>query len=246
MWASIRLIFFDQREDHLHTVGALVATVAEASLVALWKGRIAFKVRAGQIVEEHVELRAEQILPAGAQVLEEFGAMSEQAVHTAIEGVFGDLEPFDAEQITQAAAGQPVAMEPPFNARIKQAIGGEDLEESFPILAFAAGGQARRPDGVQVELLPELAGHPPGAPRTRAVRIFSAMDPQQWSWPFLKRRWQCKNGVPIISARHFTKGAAEAKGVGLHQNPFGGGFLRQHWAFQRSAPPKKSQPSSGC
>lgn len=96
--------------------------------------------------------------------------MCEQPVQAAIEGVLGNLAQRDAEHIAQATVGQPVPVEPPFTARIEQAVSGEDLEKSFPIGAFAAGGQAGRPEGVQFELLPELARDPAGAPRARAVQ----------------------------------------------------------------------------
>jgi hypothetical protein len=76
----------------------------------------------------------------------------------------------DAEQIAQAAVGQPVAVEPPFAARIEQAIGGEDLEERIPVSALAADGQAGRPEDIQIKLLPQLARHPARAPLARAVQ----------------------------------------------------------------------------
>ena len=61
----------DQRDDHLHAVRALVPAVTKFSFVLFGKRRIAFKIRAGQVVEQHVELRVEQILPALREVIEQ-------------------------------------------------------------------------------------------------------------------------------------------------------------------------------
>ena len=60
-----------QRDDHLHAIRALVPAVAIAALVSFGKGRIALKIGAGQIVEQHLELHPKEILPALPQVLEQ-------------------------------------------------------------------------------------------------------------------------------------------------------------------------------
>jgi hypothetical protein len=46
----------------LDTIETLVAAVTMLSLVVFRKGRIALKVGAGQIIEQHVQLCIEQIL----------------------------------------------------------------------------------------------------------------------------------------------------------------------------------------
>ncbi len=60
----------DEGDDDLHAVAALVAAVAEAARVGGIDGRITFKIRAGQIVEEHLERRVEEIAPARGEMIE--------------------------------------------------------------------------------------------------------------------------------------------------------------------------------
>ena len=68
------------RPASLHAVAAFVAAVAEAARVGGIGGRITFKIRAGlpvrrtqtgQIIEEHLELRLEEIAPARGEMIEE-------------------------------------------------------------------------------------------------------------------------------------------------------------------------------
>jgi predicted aconitase len=54
-----------QRDHHLRAVRPLVAAVTMTTLVALRHVRgVDLEVRAGQIVEQHVEIRVEQVTPA--------------------------------------------------------------------------------------------------------------------------------------------------------------------------------------
>ncbi len=53
--------------DHLHAVGTLVPRVAELALVAFRERRVAFKIRARQIVDQHLELRKRQEPPRPAK-----------------------------------------------------------------------------------------------------------------------------------------------------------------------------------
>jgi hypothetical protein len=55
----------------LHTVRTLVPAVAEAAGIGFILGHVAFKIGAGQVVEQHVELRAKEIAPTLAQMGEE-------------------------------------------------------------------------------------------------------------------------------------------------------------------------------
>src|SRR5271157_3533638 len=54
----------DQCYDYLYAVGALITAVAKPALVTFGKGRIAFKIGAGQIVKQHVKFRAKQCRPS--------------------------------------------------------------------------------------------------------------------------------------------------------------------------------------
>ena len=61
----------DQRDDHLHAVWPMIPRVAEATLVVVGEWRVGLEIRAGQIVEEHVEADVEQIAPAAHQVVKQ-------------------------------------------------------------------------------------------------------------------------------------------------------------------------------
>ena len=63
----------------------MVARVAVAALVALGKRRIGFEIRAGQVVQQHVEACVEQIPPAPDQVIEQRLLVRQQAVMTGVE-----------------------------------------------------------------------------------------------------------------------------------------------------------------
>ena len=54
----------DQRHDDLHAVATFVATITEAAGIAFIIRHVALEVGAGQVVEQHVELRAKEIAPA--------------------------------------------------------------------------------------------------------------------------------------------------------------------------------------
>ena len=109
----------DQRHDDLHAVRALVPAVAEAARIRFILGHVALEVSAGQVVEEHVELRAEEIAPAPAQMGEERVLVFEQTVEAAIERVVLREAFIHAQEIGQRGGAKPVAMQPPFNCREK-------------------------------------------------------------------------------------------------------------------------------
>ena len=75
----------DQRDDHLHTVAALVAAVAKTPLVIVILRRIGLEIGAGQIIEQDLEAQVEQIAPAPDQVIEQRLFVLEQKIVTAIE-----------------------------------------------------------------------------------------------------------------------------------------------------------------
>jgi hypothetical protein len=61
----------DERDGHLHAVAALVPAVAELAFVPLGERRVAFKIRRGEIIQKHVELRVEQIAPSPREMIEQ-------------------------------------------------------------------------------------------------------------------------------------------------------------------------------
>ncbi len=62
----------DQRDDHLAAVASLVAAVAVLAQIMFAALYVALEVGARQVVQQHVELRPEQLAPAPAQELEQF------------------------------------------------------------------------------------------------------------------------------------------------------------------------------
>lgn len=52
-----------QRNDYLHAIGSAIARVAKPAFVLFRLRRIALKIRARQVIQQHVERRVEQIPP---------------------------------------------------------------------------------------------------------------------------------------------------------------------------------------
>ncbi len=67
-----------QRDDHLHTVGPLVAAIAVLALVVFGKGWIALEVSAREIIKQHLEARIKEIFPALLQMTKERAFMLQQ------------------------------------------------------------------------------------------------------------------------------------------------------------------------
>ena len=131
----------DQRDDELRTIGPLVAAIAMASFAVLGKiGSVHLEIRAGQIVEQHVERGVEQIAPALGQVREQSLFVGEQQVVAGIELVsFGEAE-VGAEQIGHGAVEEPLAMQPPFAARRDEPVARQHLQHVIPARSLAALG----------------------------------------------------------------------------------------------------------
>ena len=160
-----------ERDDHLRAVRALVAAVTVAPWVVFILGRVAFKIGARQVVEQDIEARVEEILPAPLQVAKERGLVREQALVARVELVdFGQAE-IGPEEIGQSAALEPLAVQPPFAARRQQPVNGERLQHQIPPRPLAAGRQTLGEKRVEPELLIKLAGQPAGAPLARPPQL---------------------------------------------------------------------------
>ena len=127
---------------------------------------LTLEVGAGQVVEQHLELRAEQVAPAGAQMGEERVLVFEQSIQAAIERVVLGEAFVGTEQVGTGGGGKPVPVQPPFAPGRKQAIEREQAQDFLPVGAFAAAAQARGEEGVQVKFAPELIAQPARAPGT--------------------------------------------------------------------------------
>lgn len=94
----------------------------------------------------------------------------QQLVMTGIEPVDFRERKITAEQIRDGRVIEPMPMQPPFRAWIDEAIQRQREQHMIPARALAAGGQAITPEGVQLELSPQLATQPARAPLTRTTQ----------------------------------------------------------------------------
>jgi len=85
----------------LLAVKPVIPAVAVTGFVDLL--RLAFKIGAGQIVEQHVQLGAKEIPPLALQVGAEGVAMFEQAVQDAVKLVFAAPHQAFAQQVAHGA-----------------------------------------------------------------------------------------------------------------------------------------------
>ena len=102
--------------------------------------------------------------------------MGEQPVVTGVELVrFGEAE-VGAEQVGHGAVEEPLAMQPPFAAGRDEPVGRQHLQHLIPARPLAAPGQAFGPEPVELQLAPQHAGEPAGAPLARPAEPHLATD----------------------------------------------------------------------
>lgn len=153
-----------QADHHLHAVRALVAAVAE--LPQTLERRVALEVGARQVVQQHVEARLEQRLPALAQKAEELPTMRQQLVQAAVQHVVRQRLR-GAQQIRQRTVSVPVPVQPPLAARIDQLVRRQRLQHVQPARPLAARRQPRPPEAIQFQPIPQLQRQPARAPLPR-------------------------------------------------------------------------------
>src|SRR5207249_11986874 len=119
---------------------ALVAAVTKLALVLLGERRIAFKVSAGQVVEQHLELRIEEIPPAFLEMGKERRLVRKQMIMHLVEPVDFREPEIAAEQVRHRAALIPLAMEAPLAARSDEPIGAQRLEDQSQRVPLRLGG----------------------------------------------------------------------------------------------------------
>jgi hypothetical protein len=161
----------NERDHELRTVGPLVAAVAMSTLRPLGQiGRVHFEIRAGQIVQQHVEIGVEQVAPALRQMRKQRVLVREQEVVAGIELVRLGQAEVRADEIGHRAVAEPFPMQPPLAARRDQPVGDQHLEHMIPSRPLAARGQALGPEPVELQLPPQQPGQPTGAPLPRAMQ----------------------------------------------------------------------------
>jgi hypothetical protein len=160
-----------QRDHHLRAVGPFVPAVAVAPLVALRHVRgIDLEIRTGQIVEQHIEVRVEQVTPSRREMREQRVFVRQQNVMAGVELVRLRQSEVGPQQVGHGAVAEPLAMQLPLAARRDQPIRDQHLQDLVPARPLAAGRQTIRPELVQLQLLPQLPGQPAGAPLPRPAQ----------------------------------------------------------------------------
>ena len=128
--------------------------------------------RCRQVVDQDVEPRVEQRRPSLAQEGEERLPVRGQLVEAAVQRVRGD-RPVAADQVAQGAVLEPVAVEAPLAPGIDQPVAGQNLQHVQPARALPARGQARLPEPVQLQPVPQGQGQPARPPLARVVQRHS-------------------------------------------------------------------------
>ncbi len=161
-----------QRDDHLAAVGPLVAAVAVPGLGDLLTAPL--EVRAGQVVQQHVEAGVEQRLPAFDEELAKLLLVGKDAVQAAVQPVLGRHREAQPQQLVHRAAQEPAAMHRELGHRVTQPIHRQDLKHLGPRHAAAIAPQFAVPERAQPQLIPHPATQPAVAEGARRNRRISA------------------------------------------------------------------------
>src|ERR1039458_3428402 len=117
---------------------------------------MAFKIRTGQIIEEHLELGIKQIPPPLGQMIKERLLMFQEQIVARVELVtLGQLAKVGSQQIAHGAALKPLPVQTPLAARIDQPVSTEGLQDPVPPRAFATNRQALGPKLIQIQFVEE-------------------------------------------------------------------------------------------
>ena len=140
-----------------------------AELALVLERRVALKIGAGQIVEQDVEARVEQRRPTRAQEREELLLVRRQLVQAPIQRGAGN-HPVTSQQIAQCTVFVPLPMKTPVAARVDKAVADLNFQNIQPSGPFAARRQARSPEPVQLQTLPQRQRQPACPPLARGVQ----------------------------------------------------------------------------
>src|SRR6266850_1056933 len=161
----------NQRNDHLHAIRTLVPTVAKLALVPFSKRRITLAICAGQIVEQDVEFRVEEIFPAPDQMVKQGPLVWQQSIQTLVKLMSFRQGKIRSQQISHRRGLEPLPMQFPFAAWIQQPISHQRLQYQIPSCPFATGRQLLGPKPVQLQLFVQLTGQPARSPLPRPPQL---------------------------------------------------------------------------
>lgn len=153
-----------------NAIAAFVAAVSKATQARRILRRIAFKVGAGEVVEQHFILRIEEIAPPLREMIEQRALMFEQQIVALVEMMLLSQTEVAAEQVRDRAVIKPMPVQSPFTARIDKPIKHQCLQHQIPTRALAAHRQVLAPKSIQTKLPPQLAAQPASTPLTRATQ----------------------------------------------------------------------------
>ena len=148
----------------------LLAAVAEAARVGGIHRRIAFKIRAGQIVEQHLELRVEEVAPARGEMSKERRLVRHELVMAFVKAMDFRERKVPTEQVRDGRVLKPMPVQPPLAPRIDEPVEHEGLQDLIPARALAAGRKFITPELAEAKLLPQLAAQPACAPLARTAQ----------------------------------------------------------------------------
>ena len=120
----------DERDHQLLAVGPVIAGIAATNHWVLL--RRAFHIGAGQVVEQHIELGAEQRAVAFFQVPLQLRFVRQNAVQTAVETRVVDLAIFDPQQIVERGGWIPALLDGQFAAGRAEAIDRQQSRHARP------------------------------------------------------------------------------------------------------------------
>ena len=125
------------------------------------------KYGTGQIVEQHIKVRAEQGAPARHEMREQRVFVLQQKVVAGVELVRLRQSEVGSQQVGHGALAEPVPVQLPLTARCDQPVCDQHLQDLIPLRALAARGKASGPELIQLQRLPQLPGQPTGPPLPR-------------------------------------------------------------------------------
>jgi hypothetical protein len=161
----------DQRDDHLPAIAALVSAVAVLPQILIAALLVRLKVRAGQVIQQHVELRSEQLPPTSHQKLEQFVLVLEQPVQAAVQRVLLHQPEIRIQQIGHRAGVKPLPVQPPLRSRIDQPVRHQRLQYLQPWRALPRRRQPLAPECIELQLPPQLQAQPARAPLPRPAQL---------------------------------------------------------------------------
>jgi hypothetical protein len=104
-----------------------------------------FKVRAGQVIEQHFEVCLKQIGPLLAQPHKPFLLVFQHSIQTAIQAIFLGYGKIRSQQCIHGGAQIPLAMHTKLAAPIQPSIHHQKLQHFFPSNLFSRSRQASVP-----------------------------------------------------------------------------------------------------